>query len=32
VLASQLDRLVVEARQLGMTLSDVLDAIRKAWK
>lgn len=32
VLASQLDRLVVEARQLGWTLSDVLDAIRKAWK
>jgi len=32
VLTSQLDRLVVEARQLGMTLSDVLDAIRKAWK
>jgi GntR family transcriptional regulator len=28
VLASQLDRLVVEARQLGWTLSDVLDAIR----
>lgn len=32
VLTSQLDRLVVEARQLGWTLSDVLDAIRKAWK
>jgi GntR family transcriptional regulator len=32
VMASQVDRLVVEARQLGMTLSDVLDAIRRAWK
>src|SRR5678816_428199 len=32
VLASQLGRLVVEARQLGWTVSDVLDAIRKAWK
>ena len=32
VLASQLDRLVVEARQLGWSLSDVLDAIRRAWK
>jgi len=32
VLASQLDRLVVEARQLGWTLNDVLDAIRRAWK
>jgi GntR family transcriptional regulator len=31
-LASQIDRLAVEARQLGMTLTDVLDAIRRAWK
>jgi GntR family transcriptional regulator len=31
-LASQVDRLVVEARQLGMTLSDVLEAIRRSWK
>jgi GntR family transcriptional regulator len=32
VLASQMDRMLVEARQLGMTLNDVLDAIRRAWK
>jgi GntR family transcriptional regulator len=32
LLALQVDRLLVEARQLGMTLADVLDAIRKAWK
>ena len=32
LLASQIDRLAVEARQLGMTLNDVLDAIRRAWK
>ena len=32
LLASQLDRLIVEARQLGMTLTDVLEAIRRAWK
>jgi GntR family transcriptional regulator len=31
-LASQIDRLAVEARQLGMTLTDLLDAIRRAWK
>ena len=31
-LASQIDRLAVEARQLGMTLTDVLDAVRRAWK
>jgi GntR family transcriptional regulator len=31
-LSSQVDRLIVEARQLGMTLSDVLEAIRRAWK
>ena len=32
VLTSQLDRLVVEARQAGMSLTDLLDAIRRAWK
>ena len=32
VLASQMDRMLVEARQLGMTLNEVLDAIRSAWK
>jgi len=32
LLASQIDRLAVEARQLGMTLTDVLDAVRRAWK
>ena len=32
LLASQMDRLLVEARQLGMTLNDVLEAIRRAWK
>ena len=32
VLASQVDRLIVEARQLGMSLSDVLEVIRRAWK
>ena len=32
LLASQVDRLIVEARQLGMGLNDVLDAIRRAWK
>ena len=32
VLASQLDRFIVEARQMGMTLNDVLEAIRRAWK
>jgi len=31
-LASQIDRLVVEAKQLAVPLSDVLDAIRRAWK
>ena len=31
-LASQVDRLIVEARQLGMGLNDVLEAIRRAWK
>ena len=32
VLASQVDRLIVEARQLGMSLDDVLEVIRRAWK
>jgi GntR family transcriptional regulator len=32
MLAAQVDRLIVEARQLGMTVNDVLDAIRRAWK
>jgi len=32
MLASQVDRLIVEARQAGMTLADVLEAIRRAWK
>ena len=32
VLASQMDRMLVEARQLGMTLNDVIEAIRRAWK
>ena len=30
-LASQIERLVVDARQLGVSLADVLDAIRRAW-
>ena len=29
---SQVERLIVEAKQLGISLSDVLDAIRRAWK
>ena len=32
LLASQVDRLIVEARQLGMGLNDVLETIRRAWK
>ena len=32
VLTEQLDRLVVEAKHLGLGLSDVVDALRKAWK
>jgi GntR family transcriptional regulator len=32
VLAEQLDRLVVEAKHLGLDLTDVVDALRKAWK
>ena len=31
-LADQIDRLVVEARRLGFDVSDVVDAIRRAWK
>lgn len=31
-MASQIERLVVEARQLGLPISEVLDAIRRAWK
>ena len=32
VVASQVERLVVEAKQLGVSLADVLEAIRRAWK
>lgn len=32
LLAAQIDRLVVDARQLGLDVSDVLDAVRRAWK
>jgi len=32
LVGSQADRLVIEARQLGMSLTDVLDVVRKAWK
>ena len=32
LLASQVDRVIVEARQLGMGLNDVLETIRRAWK
>jgi GntR family transcriptional regulator len=31
-LADQIERLVVEARRLGVSLADVLDALRKQWK
>jgi GntR family transcriptional regulator len=31
-LESQMERLVIEAKQLALPLSDVLDAIRRAWK
>jgi GntR family transcriptional regulator len=31
-LDSQIERLVIEAKQLALPLSDVLDAIRRAWK
>jgi GntR family transcriptional regulator len=32
VLADHVDRLVVEAKRLGIDLGDVLDAVRKEWK
>ena len=32
VVAAQVERLVVEAKQLGVSLADVLEAIRRAWK
>ena len=32
VLTEQLDRLVVEAKHLGLDLSDAVDALRKAWR
>jgi GntR family transcriptional regulator len=32
VLTEQLDRLVVEAKHLGLDLPDVVDALRKVWK
>ena len=31
-LADQIERLVVEARRLGLDVSDLLDAIRREWK
>jgi GntR family transcriptional regulator len=31
-LADQIDRLVVEAKRLGLDVSDVVDAIRREWK
>ena len=31
-LAAQIERLIVDARQLGLELNDILDVIRKAWK
>ena len=31
-LVSDLERIIVEAKQLGMGVSDVLDAIRRMWK
>ena len=31
-LADQIDRLVVEAKRLGLDVSDLVDAIRRAWK
>ena len=31
-LADQIDRLVVEAKRLGLEVSDVIDAIRREWK
>src|SRR5687768_2212903 len=32
LLASHLERLVVEAKRLGMDLPDIVDAIRREWK
>ena len=32
VVAEQLDRLVVEAKYLGLDLSDLVESLRKAWK
>ena len=31
-LADQIDRLVVEAKRLGLDISDLVDAIRREWK
>ena len=31
-LADQIDRLVVEAKRLGLDVSDVVDAVRREWK
>ena len=31
-MAAQIERLVIEAKQLAIPLSEVLDAIRRAWK
>ena len=31
-LADQIDRLVVEAKRLGLDVSDLVDAIRREWK
>jgi len=32
LMASHVERLVIEAKQLGLNLADVIDAIRRAWK
>ena len=32
VLAEQLDRLVVDAKHLGLELSELVESLRKAWK
>jgi GntR family transcriptional regulator len=32
LIASHIERLVVEARHMGLTLEEVLDAMRRAWK
>jgi GntR family transcriptional regulator len=32
LVASHIERLVVEAKQLGVSMTEVLDAIRRAWK